>query len=350
MTGPTPTTRRPHPTPACLILGLLVVEGLLWLSERYQWPTWHKGYAVLTAVATVGVVMIVMLGWFIVALVFRWRFQFSIRSLLVLTLVVALPCSWLAAKMKEAKGQKMAVTNFPAYTYDYQDDPFPNFGGVPNWQPSGPVWLRWLLGNDFFNDVVGAHVLSDGETEHLKVLPRLQWLELYAEVTDAGLANIVGLTQLQRLKLDGTQITDAGLARIAGMVQLQSLELGNAQITEAGLTSITGLTQLRDLSLHSRQITDAGLARLTQLSEIGRLDLSHTHITDAGLVHLARFSQLRTLILEHTNITNAGLPYLARLTRLQGLDLAYTHITDAATERLHESLIGCHIFSYDHDP
>ena len=36
MTDPTPT-RRFSPTPSLLIFGLLVVEGLLWLSERFQW-------------------------------------------------------------------------------------------------------------------------------------------------------------------------------------------------------------------------------------------------------------------------------------------------------------------------
>ena len=49
--------------------------------------------------------MLVMLVWFAVALVFRWRFQFSIRSLLVMAVVVALPFSWLAAEMQAAKRQ-----------------------------------------------------------------------------------------------------------------------------------------------------------------------------------------------------------------------------------------------------
>ena len=37
MTDPIPTRRRFVPTPSWLIFGLLVVEGLLWLSERYRW-------------------------------------------------------------------------------------------------------------------------------------------------------------------------------------------------------------------------------------------------------------------------------------------------------------------------
>ncbi len=37
MTSDTPTRRRFYPTPGWLILALLVMEGLLWLSERYRW-------------------------------------------------------------------------------------------------------------------------------------------------------------------------------------------------------------------------------------------------------------------------------------------------------------------------
>ena len=109
MTSPTPKPRWYRPTPAWLIAALLVLEGLLWLSDRFQWPTWHKGYAVLTAVAAVGATFLLMLLWLAAALVFRWRFQFSIRSLLIFTLVVALPFSWLAVEMKKAGEQKAAV-------------------------------------------------------------------------------------------------------------------------------------------------------------------------------------------------------------------------------------------------
>jgi len=49
--------RRFHPTPDRFVFLLLAVEVLLWLSERFYWVGWHKGYAVLTAVAAV------TLGW-----------------------------------------------------------------------------------------------------------------------------------------------------------------------------------------------------------------------------------------------------------------------------------------------
>ena len=45
-----------HVTPDRLVIGLLVVECLLWFSERFQWFSFnaHKGWTVLIAVAAVG--------------------------------------------------------------------------------------------------------------------------------------------------------------------------------------------------------------------------------------------------------------------------------------------------------
>jgi len=100
MIDPRPNPRSFHLRPDRLVIGLLVVECLLWLSERLGWPAWHKGYAVLANVAAVGVVLLLMLLWFVIALVFRRRFQFSIRSLLVLLVVMA--CHSVGWRLKSA--------------------------------------------------------------------------------------------------------------------------------------------------------------------------------------------------------------------------------------------------------
>ena len=93
-----PKSRWFHLTPDRLILGLLVVECLLWLSERFHWFAFNqrKGWTVLVAVASVGITLVSMLVWFAIALFFHLRFQFGLRLLLVLVVVVAIPCSWLA--------------------------------------------------------------------------------------------------------------------------------------------------------------------------------------------------------------------------------------------------------------
>ena len=67
-------------TPDRAVLGLLAVEGFLWLSERFHYLPFndHKGWTVLIAVASVGVLLLMFL-WFSVSLIFHWRFQYSLR-------------------------------------------------------------------------------------------------------------------------------------------------------------------------------------------------------------------------------------------------------------------------------
>jgi hypothetical protein len=214
-----------HPTPDRLILALLVVQCLLWLSQRFQWFGFnhHKGWTVLIAVAAVGATMLVMLLWFIGGLLFRWRFQFRIRSLLIFTVVVAIPCSWLAAQMKKAREQKAAVVAIAKHVramgsaYDYEFDASGNY--LPNARPPAPVWLQSLLGDDFFGQVESLTFwgpqLTNADLEHLGALNKLRLLYLFStDATDAGLEHLKVLDQLQYLHIEAAQVTDAGVEKL----------------------------------------------------------------------------------------------------------------------------------------
>jgi hypothetical protein len=230
-----------HLTPDRLILALLAVEGLLWLSDRLGCQAWHKGYAVLTAVASAAASMLLMLGWCAVALLFRWRFQFSIRSLLLLVVVVAIPCSWMAVagRQKEVVEEIRQLGGLVQHDYKFQESGNPFASGVP----PGPTWLRDLLGEDFFATVVDVNCVGSSVTnaglEHLKGLTQLKRLELSTmPVTDAGLGHLKGLTQLEALYIDGTRVSDAGLVYLKGLTQLQNLELKGTHVTDASVKKL----------------------------------------------------------------------------------------------------------------
>lgn len=221
MTAPELKRRWFHPTPGKLLIVLLAMEGILFLSNWFHWIP--KGWAVLIAIAAVGLFLIVMLLWFVFALIFRWRFQFSLRSLLALTLAAAIPASWLAVEMKKAREQGEAINkiereDFGAWIqYDYERD---QSGGVLiNATPTAPEWLRNLLGDDFFVSVLvislGQAELLDEEMEPLESLTSLQQLELYDNhVTDKGLKYFKGLRNLRRLNLTHTKVTDKGVQEL----------------------------------------------------------------------------------------------------------------------------------------
>src|SRR4051794_25630845 len=98
---PKPRARWYRLAPDWFVVGLLVLDFLLWLSEKFEWFAFnrHKGWTVLIAVGTSAAFISAMVVWWFFALVFRRRFQFSIRSLMLLVFAFALPFSWLAVEM-----------------------------------------------------------------------------------------------------------------------------------------------------------------------------------------------------------------------------------------------------------
>jgi len=217
------STGRYRPTPGHVLLGLLVVEGLLLLSERFRWFAFNRapGWTALISVATLLLAILFLFVWFLLSLLFRWRFQYSIRSLLLLVVVVAIPCSRFAARMRYAEARKETADAIQkvgwsvGYAYEYDES------GNAKWdaKPKGPEWLQKLLGREFFAVVgfvaFGDQGITDDCVEHLKGLPQLQGLYLNSTlVTDAGLEHLKGLTELQCLYLIGTKVTDEGVKKL----------------------------------------------------------------------------------------------------------------------------------------
>ncbi len=125
----------------------------------------------------------------------RW-FQYSLRSLLLLTLLVSLVMSCVAVRMQRARRQDEAVEEIEKLggqvQYDYEAQ------GV---NPPGPAWLRNLLGENFFATVVAVDL-------------SLQ------QVTDAGLEHLKGLTQIQTLCLVQTMVTDEGVKKLQRLAEV----------------------------------------------------------------------------------------------------------------------------------
>jgi hypothetical protein len=332
-------------TPGRLIAGLFAFEAFPFLSDRFQWFGFshHKGWAVLIALASVVAVVMLVVSWTTVAAVFRWRLQFTIRSLLAMTLAASLVLSWLATETKKAKEQQAAVETIRQLRggvwFDYYDGTDMNELFLGKARPAAWPWLRELFGDDFFANATAVNFhderLTDGSLDRneykwlrqhgdpdpsfgetgitdaalgfLKATPQLQFLDVRgAKVTDAGLEHVMGLTQLQGLGLSCTKVTDAGLEHLKALTQLQELDLGGTKVTDAGIEHLRGLSRLRLLWLHGTKVTAAGLGNLKGLSRLEELCLNRTKVTDAGLEHLKSLSQLESLSVDFTMVTDEG--------------------------------------------
>ena len=314
MTDPTAKPRWYCLTPDRAVVAILALEGLLLLSAWFRWFPFnqHKGWSVLVCLAAVGVAFVLIFLWFLAALVFRWRFQFGILSLLLLVVVVAVPFSWLAVEREQvrqqARNQREAVEWIEKaggiVYYDYQFDPFGNW--VPGATPPEPTWLSNLLGDDLranVAEVILSNCVTDPSHDGL-------WTLKVFSVSEAGLRHVGRLPQLRRLCLTFTDITDAGLENFERLAELQSLDLSSTKVGDAGLQHLKRLTQLQSLALGGTAVSDAGLQQLQGLAQLQSLDLRGTAVSDAGLDRLKGLTQLRSLDLSGTKVTRAGVKKL----------------------------------------
>ena len=103
----------------------------------------------------------------------RRRFQFSLRTLLIVTAIIAIPCGWLAMKMEGVEAIRELGYSL---VFDYQRDadgkPLPDSASSKQIAP-GPAALRYVLGDDFFRTAVEVDNLSlEIDDEHSKVFLR----------------------------------------------------------------------------------------------------------------------------------------------------------------------------------
>jgi hypothetical protein len=263
-------------TPRHVVLALLAVEMLMLLSEhiRTNPVNDYKGWAVLGALEVLAAALAFLLLWFFLALFFSLRFQFSIGSLLLFAVAAALPFSWLAKEMEQARRQKQIVEtitqNGGKVEYDCWRTDMPISlrlarGGLLRLPP--PSYWQDLLGVDFFADAVVVKVRGDVDLRSLEGLSHVAMLS-FDHATDEGLEAVGRLTSLESLAFGGN-VTNAGLTHIKGLTKLESLHITSTRVTEAGLVHLEGLTNLKSFSLNNAAFPDAGFVRRKGLTRLG---------------------------------------------------------------------------------
>lgn len=111
---------------------------------------------------------------------------------------------------------------------------------------------------------VNARTFSDAQAVALpKLSQQIVWLKLGdTEVSDATLAQVSQLKNLQKLHLEQTNVTDAGLKNLKNLPYLEYLNLYGTAVTDAGLKELAGIKNLKTVYLWQTKVTDAGVAEL----------------------------------------------------------------------------------------
>src|SRR5207248_7719847 len=115
------------------------------------------------------------------------------------------------------------------------------------------------------------------------------------KVTAAGVANLAGLTKLEKLTvLRAPGFNGDALAALDGMKNLRELELiYTSALDKAGGVHVGKLTGLKKLRLGAT--TPEALAGIAGLKGLEDLDLNYSFVGDDGAQHLAGLTGLKYL-------------------------------------------------------
>ena len=200
-------------------------------------------------------------------------------------LLIAVLCAWLASHANRARQEQAALAVVQSLggrvRYDWQPDLAevgdrmrqsrlalqtggvqPTFGD----EPSGPRWLRQLIGNEYFQYITEVDIRGD------------RWGRAPLEISDEQLRLICSLKDLQHLVLVNTDTGDNMLRHVGGATDLRRLVLRDLPITNAGLLQLHSLHQLEQLHLINTDVTAEGVTALQKELPNCRVDVNEAEV------------------------------------------------------------------------
>jgi hypothetical protein len=227
------------PSMAKFLAAILVLQGVLYLSDHTNWFWFnrHQGFTVLIAVAVTATLLLLVLAWVVVGRLFGAKTQFSLAVLLLMVPVMGIPCGWLAREIEQARKRRDILASVNISLQARIEKMIREIEASS--QPRSPLlqWLRSKLGNEFFEELteLSLDAATDEELERVSQLTELRGLSIVTgSVTDAGLKHLPPLTNLESLTLGDCPVTDKGVQVLKGLPKLKSLSLARTQVTEAG--------------------------------------------------------------------------------------------------------------------
>ena len=212
-------------------------------------------------------------------------------------------------------------------------------------KPSGPLWIRRIIGDELFQDIGGIELNwsiprraqdppVDVFRRLLRAAPRITTLSVSEWGLNATAYRAIGqFKNLETFTLTNEQMTDADVASLRGLANLKTLEIiiSDCPITNQSFWSISQLTNLETLILcespsarssedQTQPILDEGLECLSRLTNLEELTIKNINLTDRGFDHLSRFNKLKSLDLRGPKESEISASGLQRLKTVRSLD------------------------------
>jgi len=229
----------------------------------------------------------------------RW-YQFSLRTLLIVVTLSAVPLGWVGWKVEQGRRQRAVI-----------------------------AWVEKMVGVVGFEDAEEKSWWNEWENNWFG--ERVRWVNL----GDSQVSDISPLAKLKNLKdlsLGRTRVSD--LSPLAKLKSLEELHLHDTHVSD--LSPLTELKNLESLALSDTQVSD--LSPLAELTNLERLYLRNTQVSD--LSPLAELENLEVLGLTGTQVSD-----LSPLAELESLEYLYlpTQVSDEQVQKLRQALPNCEI-------
>jgi len=305
-----------------------------------------------------------------------WRPRFSLRSLLILTVLLTVPLAWYRAVEMENRRIQAAIEQAPSGSAVLIQSAAPKLTAAEAerraWLPSDPFDLDWRssvlpsLWSDPWDwstfrfrpkQVQVDHALSAEDTtmvaslpyvtqlmlsapeqgalfERPETCPHLRNLELQWDGWGPTLDRIAAQRRpIEQLALTQAKITDADLRGLAVWPKLWDLVVFEDETTAATGRGLEDCRHLKRLALLNVSATEEVVANFVTMTELESLNISVSkHATASRLTRLppalkSRLPGLRELSLNGQPIQDDSLAVIAEFSALEYLDLSRTAIT-----------------------
>ena len=154
---------------------------------------------------------------------------------------------------------------------------------------------------------------------------------------DAAFFEHVGhLATLESLNIISTKFNDDWMPSLAKLTNLKVLRFtNNGKLTDAGMAQLAGLRNLENFSFVGTQMTGKAYAQFEGFAKLTRVSHRGSSIDDEGLRQLCdHLPNLESISLAHAKFTDASAPHLAKLTKLKGLELGTAKATPQALKHI----------------
>ncbi len=212
----------------------------------------------------------------------RIRIRFSLRTLLIMTMIAGLGLAWIGNRVRHVRQQRQLVRT----AYDH--------GFLVGFDDSVAEWAYGRFGMN------GALACGD-----------LDIVCKNTPIADGDLEALSGLRFLS-LSLNRSNITDDQIVRWTPPRALVSFEAQATGLGDKSAEHLARFEQLEEIDLHGTKISDEGVSHLARLPRLYALGLRKTTITDAAIKDLAKMKQLRVLKVWQTSMTPEGVEELRR--------------------------------------